>query len=96
MAQIVGTKIGSVPQTSSVDAIIKALGKQNAVLLQGVGAICVAHTEEDAQAVGQVLEKDVVCEMYATLKNAVKPLGWWDARFQRHVYLDKYSKQMSH
>ncbi len=96
MAQIVGTKISNVPQTSSVDAIVKALGKQNAVLLQGVGAICVAHTKEDAQAVRQVLEKDVVCEMYASLKNAVKPLGWWDARFQRHVYLDKYSKQMSY
>lgn len=96
MAQIVGTEISVVLPDASPEQIRKSLGKQNAIFIQGVGAICVASGEEDAKAAEQVLEKDLVCEMYADLMDCRHPLGRLDAFFQRNVYLKKYSKQMSH
>lgn len=96
MAQIVGTRINNMANGADIPDIVTKLGKQNAILIEGMGAVCVAHTKEDAHAVAQVLEKNILCEMYATLANAMKPLGWLDARIQRRVYLESYSKQMSH
>lgn len=96
MAQIVGTEISSVSFRDSTEDIAQALGEQNALFVRGVGAFCMASSEDDAKAVEQVLEKDLVCEMYATLMGCRHPLGRLDAFFQRNVYLNKYSKQMSH
>ncbi|MDD6194369.1 MAG: class II aldolase/adducin family protein [Lachnospiraceae bacterium] len=95
MAQIVGTEIFTVTSDASVEKLSHALGEQNAFFIQGMGAFCAASSEDDARAVEQVLEKDLVCEMYATLMGRRHPLGRMDAYFQRNVYLKKYSKQMS-
>lgn len=95
MAQIVGTEISFAAANADEAQIHKALGNQNALFLQGVGTLCVAGSEEDAKAVEQVLEKDLVCEMYAELMDCRHSLGRADAFFQRNVYLKKYSKQMS-
>ncbi len=95
MAQIVGTEVKSLKPEEMGDWN-KKLGNQNALFLQGCGAVIFAKSPDDALAVEQVLEKDLICEMYATLMDAVHPLGRMDAYFQRNVYLKKYSKQMSH
>ena len=71
-------------------ALNSAIGR-NAVLVRGVGAVCVGKTESDAQAAASVCSKNCVAACY--VRNA-KPLTALDARLQRYIYLTKYSKRI--
>ncbi|NLY87826.1 MAG: hypothetical protein GX083_04705, partial [Clostridiales bacterium] len=87
-AQIVGVDIKCCDK--NIEKIKKAIRGRNAVLVKGVGAICFADNEEDAEAVAMILSKNCAAACY--VRNE-KPLGKIDSMLQRYVYLNKYSKQ---
>lgn len=67
-----------------------ALRGRNAVLLRNEGALCVADTADDAEAVSMILRKNCAAALYVQRKH---PMSVADAKLQRIVYLMKYSKQ---
>ena len=73
--------------------VVKALGKRNAVLVKDNGAVCVAGSEYDAEAVELVMEKGCKTAVGAQLYAGVKPIGALDANIMRIVYKLKYSKK---
>lgn len=72
-------------------ALNKAIGR-NAVLVKGVGAVCVGKTEMDAEAVGMIVSKNCCAACY--VRNE-KQLPKIDALLMRYVYLTKYSKKIN-
>lgn len=70
----------------------KGLKNRNAVLVPGFGALC---TGEDAEAVGMILKKGAMAELYAQAVGGCAPLSRLDANLMRQFYLRKYSKQKS-
>ncbi len=73
--------------------VVKALGNKNAVLLKDNGAVCVAGSEYDAQAVEMVMEKGCKTAIGAELYAETKPIGQLDAHLMRFIYKIKYSKK---
>lgn len=73
--------------------IVRKLKGRNAVMLKNNGALCVAGSRYDAQAVQMVLEKDLRAETAANLIGKAKRVGRLDALLERTVYTLKYSKQ---
>lgn len=66
------------------------LKNRNAVLLNGMGALCVSDVEDDLDAISLIVSKNAAAALYC--ENA-KPLSKTDALLQRVIYLKKYSKQ---
>ncbi len=89
-AQIAGADIICVQEKPLL--IRKALHNRNAVLLEGVGALCTGKTEEDAIAVAEIVRKNAAAHCYV---RRAMPLSDTDAVIQRRVYVSKYSKQKS-
>lgn len=86
-----------IPMTGALDmmggqhpALNSAIGR-NAVLVRGVGAVCIGKTESDAEAAAAVCSKNCAAACYA---RNVRPMNAFDARLQRYVYLTKYSAQI--
>ena len=73
--------------------VAKALGNKNAVLVKDNGAVCVAGSEFDAEAVEMVMEKGCKTALGAELYADVKPIGQFDAHLMRIIYKLKYSKK---
>jgi len=72
------------------NSIKHKLKNRNAVLLNGLGALCVSEDEDDLSAIALIVSKNCAAALYC--ENA-KPLSKADAMLQRFVYLKKYSKQ---
>lgn len=70
--------------------IRKALRGRNAVLIKGLGAICIGKTPDDAEAVAMIVSKNAAAACYV---REAKPLNPADARLQRMVYTRKYSRR---
>jgi len=88
---------GKMPMTGALDmmggqqpALNSAIGR-NAVLVRGVGAVCVGRTEGDAEAAAAICSKNCAAACYV---RHAKPLSPFDARLQRYIYLTKYSKKI--
>lgn len=73
--------------------VVKALGKRNAVLVKDNGAVCVAGSQYDAEAVELVMEKGCKTAMGAELYAETKPIGAFDAHLMNFIYKVKYSKK---
>ena len=73
--------------------VVKALGKRNAVLVKDNGAVCVAGSQYDAEAVELVMEKGCKTAMGAELNAETKPIGAFDAHLMNFIYKVKYSKK---
>lgn len=73
--------------------VVRKLRGRNAVFLRNNGALCVAGSRSDAEAVKMVLEKDLRAETAAKLTGKAKYVGRVDALLERTVYKLKYSKQ---
>ena len=70
-----------------------ALNNSTIVFIKGIGALIAAPTEDDAKAVGMILDKYALTRLYAAGNEAVHKLGFLDAIIQRFVYVKKYSKK---
>ena len=96
LAQIAGTKILCF-ELQEKDQIIRELRRKNAVFVKKIGAICTGKTEDDAQAVSEILEKGCLAafygENYHRHSEDLYPLDPKDAALQRFVYRWKYSKR---
>ncbi|MBO5066510.1 MAG: class II aldolase/adducin family protein [Clostridia bacterium] len=73
--------------------VVKALGKRNAVLIKDNGAVCVAGSQYDAEAVEIVMEKGCKTAVGAELYAETKPIGAFDAHLMNFIYKVKYSKK---
>lgn len=71
----------------------KALKGQNAVLVNGHGALCTGSSKSDVEAVKLVVDKECKTEMYCNLSYSTSPLSLLDDVLMRTIYLAKYSKQ---
>lgn len=91
-AQIVGTSAKNVENTPR--AITHGLKRASVVFIHNKGALCCGSTEEDAIAVGMVLEKNSKAHIGASLFGQVKTIHPIESLLMRFVYLKKYSKQV--
>lgn len=88
---------GKIPMTGALDRMggqhpaVTSLTGRNAVLVKGVGAVCVGRTENDAEAAAMITAKNCAAACYV---RHAKPLGAVDARLQRYIYLTSYSKRI--
>lgn len=73
--------------------VAKALGNKNAVLVKDNGAICVAKTQYDAEAVEMVMDKGCKTAVGADLYAKVSPINPVEAHLMRFIYQKKYSKK---
>ncbi len=89
MAQMIGPRLFVV--SVHEQAVIKALEKQEVVLIPGAGAICRASTDKDCQAMCLLTEKACICWLHTKALGIKKHLSWIDARSMRRIYLKKYS-----
>lgn len=86
-AQMIGPDM-SVVKNEEKDIKAGLFGR-NAVLVKGVGAICIGETEDDVDAVATIVKKNCCAACYVRKS---KPLSHADSLLQRYVYLNKYSK----
>lgn len=91
LAQISGVITKCVPYGAKKDEILAGKDKNEAVFIQGDGAMCFGTSIEEAEAVAIVLEKG--CQAaYLGLKKNVSGVGVIEALYERRVYVKKYSK----
>ncbi len=91
MAQMIGGKLKSVPANES--DILKALSKQDAVLVRGVGALVKADEDDDAAALALLVKKAVLAKKYTEKCGVNIKLSGFDCTLMRTVYKMKYSKK---
>lgn len=93
-AQLIGPTVKcAVFDNSSAKKVVKALGNKNAVLLKDNGAICVAGTKYDAEAIEIVMDKGCKTLVGANLYSGVKAINAIEANLMRIIYKMKYSKK---
>ena len=93
-AQLIGPTVKcAVFSNSSAKNVVKALGNKNAVLLKDNGAICVAGTKYDAEAIEIVMDKGCKTLVGANLYSGVKAINALEANLMRIIYKMKYSKK---
>jgi L-fuculose-phosphate aldolase len=93
-AQLIGPTVKcAVFDNSSANKVVKALGNKNAVLLKDNGAICVAGTKYDAEAIEIVMDKGCKTLVGANLYSGVKAINAIEANLMRIIYKMKYSKK---
>lgn len=86
-AQLAGP-IVDVVNNKRIEIISGLLGR-NAVLVKGVGAVCIGATEDDAEATASVTTKNCAAACYVRKS---RPMKKSDAILQRFIYVKKYSK----
>ncbi len=92
LAQIAGTSVRCLKRDCTYGEIASALKGRNAVLIDGVGAVCVGADVDEAEAVCMVLEKGAQAATLASEVGKVPPVGGFSAALERKIYVTKYSK----
>lgn len=92
LAQIAGATVRCVKNDPV--AIQKGLRRRNAVLVDGIGAICCAEDESDLGAIEAIIRKGCMAALYAESCGATS-LSGIDRRLMRFVYTTKYSRKKS-
>jgi L-fuculose-phosphate aldolase len=91
-AMMIGPDIKSAIYSDN-DAICTALGGRNAVMIEGLGILCVAENRSDLDAAIMLTEKNVLVYLNAASYGEPKPLGFLESRRLRSIYLNSYSKR---
>lgn len=91
IAQMNGRKLRSVENDDG--KILKALNKQDAVLVKGVGCVIFTEEEDDAKALSILSKKACTAYLYTRACNVKIALSAFDCVLMRTVYKLKYSKQ---
>ncbi len=92
MAQIGGVDTRCVADNATIDQIRKALKGRHAVLIRGVGALCVSASKDDAKAVAMVLEKNAMAALLKEAGDSPKAVDLLSAALEHTIYEKKYSK----
>ena len=90
-AQMIGRKLICIDSNSL--KIIKALKKNEAVLVKGIGCIINCDDEDDAKAMELLIRKAALTFRYTSAIGVKKHLSFLDCLRMRYVYVSKYSKQ---
>lgn len=88
-AQMIGPAALFVPNDEA--AVRQALGKAPAVLIEGVGALCIGQNGDEA-AVSMLVRKNCIAYFAAASRGKVKKISPVDSRIMRRFYVKKYSK----
>lgn len=97
LAQVAGPDIRCLKLTElKAGPVVRALRGRNAVLLSYGGALVTGVTEEDAEAVGMILDKACKAAIYDSACSRIPchALMKADALLQRCFYLNSYSKRI--
>lgn len=90
MAQMIGA---CVPAAKDENDAIALLGKHNAVLLAGVGALVRGDDADDSEALTLLVHKAAVAALHCRACGKRVRLGALDTALMRAFYLNKYSKR---
>ena len=94
LAQIAGPGVRCVQgMPPDLRRIERAVRGRNAVLLRGGGALCAGQSRDEAEAVGALVEKGCMAQLYAGRVPGCRPLRAADAGLQRLVYQRSYRKK---
>lgn len=91
MAQMLGGKLKAVDNDDA--KILKALNKQDAVLVKGVGCVVLTEDPDDAEALKLLITKAAIAKRYTIACNKENNLSGFDCKLMRFVYKKKYSKK---
>lgn len=91
-AQIIGLKM--VVVKPEISRLLQALKKNNAVLIEGVGAVCVGATLSDVQAIKMIASKTVRAHLCAMQFGKLRPINQFESKLMNVIYKKKYSKQI--
>lgn len=91
MAQIGGLSTKCVDRDFRPKDLKAAMKGRSAAFIKNSGAVCIADTPDEVQAVALVMEKNCQAANLG-LKKAKRPVDSVSARLERTVYLKKYSK----
>jgi L-fuculose-phosphate aldolase len=93
-AMMIGPDIKSAIYSDN-DAIVTALGGRNAVMIEGLGILCVATNRADLDAAIMLTKKNALAYLNAAAYGEPKPLGFFESRKLRSLYLNSYSKRIT-
>lgn len=91
VAQMLGYKLKTVANDDA--KILKALNKQDAVLVKGVGCLIFTENADDAEALKMLTEKAAMTYRYSLNRGVKKTLSQFDCVLMHFVYKKKYSKK---
>ena len=91
-AQIAGPSLTVTNQNTPSKTLVQLAQKRDALLIQGLGAVCFGTTESEALSVAMLVQKNSKAALLSLTTPHVKPLPWIDAHLMRYVYKQKYSK----
>ena len=91
LAQIAGAVFRCLPPDPK--RVRDAMRGRNAVLIEGMGALCAGKSKEDLEAVCALLRKGCAARLYANAVPNCRPLGVLDARLQRLMYTQSYERK---
>ncbi len=92
MAQMIGPKLIRVE--ADVEKLRSALEKYDAVLVEGVGAVCRAQTASDCDALCMLVEKACIGLLHTRALGQSAALSALDCLLMRMVYKMKYAKRI--
>jgi L-fuculose-phosphate aldolase len=93
-AMMIGPDIKSAIYSDN-DAIVTALGGRNAVMIEGLGILCVAANRADLDAAIMLTEKNALAYLNAVAYGEPKPLGFIESRKLRSIYQNSYAKRIT-
>lgn len=91
MAQMIGFKIPVVKRDAKT--VIKALEKNNTVIVPMLGAIVNGMDHDDSVALGMLAHKAAICSRHTENSKVKSKLGAVDVALMNFVYKKKYSKK---
>lgn len=91
-AQIAAPSLAVMQQDTPVSKLLGKAKHCDALLIQGLGALCMGNYESEAHAVATLVQKNCKAELLHLADFRVRQITWLDARLMRYVYKQKYSK----
>ncbi len=94
-AQLIGPSlpVAEIGNGNDEGRILKILKRRSAVLVQGLGCICIGESESDSRAVGLVAEKGCRAAVETAILGSGRRISPVESRMMRLIYLMKYSKK---
>jgi L-fuculose-phosphate aldolase len=97
LAQLIGPSLPVVAATSAFDLkrVKKALRRRSAVLIPGLGCLCMGDDASEAEATAMVAEKGCRVEIESSYLGGGHRIRWLETLLMRFIFLAKYRKKAS-
>jgi L-fuculose-phosphate aldolase len=80
---------------SDLKGVKKALRRRSAVLIPGLGCLCMGDDASEAEATAMVAEKGCRVEIESSYLGGGHRIRWFETLLMRFIFLAKYSKKAS-